>query len=244
MNLTPYEIARRGVEPLLPPLYGKVRKQLIRELGPERTSKKLLDVGGRKSPYTIGLPARVTIIDLPRESEVQKELNLGVNDQIVAKIKSRRSNVENVIFGDMTRSDIASEAFDMVVSVEVIEHVDDDERFVSEVSRVLVPGGKFIMTTPNGDFVKNTNPDHKRHYRREQLTELLARHFADVNVEYAIAGGPHRARGLRSWEVRRPLQTLSSVLGNVVNSVQSTANEIGERPFNTHHLFAVAQKEK
>jgi len=40
-------------------------------------------------------------------------------------------------------------AFDCVIAMEVIEHIDDDDRFVSEALRVLRPGGTLIFTTPN-----------------------------------------------------------------------------------------------
>ena len=41
------------------------------------------------------------------------------------------------------------DSFDVVIALEVIEHVDDDDRFVSEALRVTRPGGKVIYTTPN-----------------------------------------------------------------------------------------------
>ena len=43
----------------------------------------------------------------------------------------------------------ADGVFDCVIALEVIEHVDDDDKFVSEGLRVLRPGGKLIFTTPN-----------------------------------------------------------------------------------------------
>ncbi|MGB8363056.1 MAG: class I SAM-dependent methyltransferase [Rhizomicrobium sp.] len=41
------------------------------------------------------------------------------------------------------------ETFDVVYSMEVIEHVEGHRNFISEVARVLKPGGWFVMTTPN-----------------------------------------------------------------------------------------------
>lgn len=40
-------------------------------------------------------------------------------------------------------------AFDLVYSVEVFEHLEDQFRFLTEVRRVLRPGGRFLFTTPN-----------------------------------------------------------------------------------------------
>lgn len=242
MAIKLYEIARRGLEPLLPPLYKQVRLRLLDEVGKEGGRPLVLDVGGRKSPYTIGVPARVTVIDLPRNTELQNALNLGINERIVSSLKRRRSNIDNFIFGDMTKSDLPSGSYDLIVSVEVLEHVEEDEKFVSEVHRVLKPGGRFIMTTPNGDFVENKNPDHKRHYKREQLTALLERHFATVNVEYAVAGGVYRKLGLKSWSIQHPMQTVSSAVGNIINSVQSSRKNIPQMAVGTHHLFAIAEK--
>ncbi|MGB7201850.1 MAG: class I SAM-dependent methyltransferase [Pyrinomonadaceae bacterium] len=237
-----YEVARKGLEPFLPPLYKHVRQRLLAEIRTTTEYPAILDVGGRKSPYTIGVRARVSIIDLPRTTDLQSALNLGVSESMSQQIKSKRSNIESVILGDMTNSDLPSDFYDIVVSVEVLEHVDEDERFVSEVSRVLKPGGRFIMTTPNGDFVQNHNPDHKRHYKRDELTSLLAEHLEEVNVEYAIAGGYFRKLGLRSWSASRPVWTASSIIGNIVNSVQSSRKNIGNKAIGTHHLIASARK--
>ncbi len=242
MTIKLYEVARKGLEPFLPPLYKQVRVKLLREIRKFSAFPSILDVGGRKSPYTIGVPGRITIIDLPRNTEVQSELNLGINESIVNGIKNRRSNIERLIIGDMTKSGLPSESFDLAISVEVLEHVQDDEKFVSEVCRVLKPGGRFIMTTPNGDFVENKNPDHKRHYKRQQLNGLLEKYFTSVEVEYAIAGGRYRKIGLKAWSLHRPLQTVSSAFGNIVNSYQSSRKDIKDQAIGTHHLIAVAEK--
>lgn len=243
MTLKLYEVARRSLEPFLPPLYKQVRVKLLGEIAKLQPGvPTILDVGGRKSPYTIGLPAHITIIDLPRSTELQSALNLGIDESIAKSIKTRRSNIDRLILGDMNNSGFATESFDLVVSVEVLEHVEDDERFVSEVNRVLKPGGSFIMTTPNGDYVENQNPDHKRHYTRHQLFALLQKHFENVRIEYAIVGGRYRKVGLMPWSLNRPMQTVSSAFGNVVNSFQSSRKDIKDRAIGTYHLIAVAEK--
>ena len=130
-------------------------------------------MGGRKSHYTIGRNADVTVTDLPRVTDVQRQLNLGVTDGMQMELRRRRSNVVAFLYEDMTKSALRDASFDLVLAVEVLEHVHEDDRFVREACRVLRPGGAFIMSTPNGDFVANHNPDHVRHYRRAQLDTLL-----------------------------------------------------------------------
>lgn len=239
-----YETGRLIAEPFLPPLYRQVRVRLRELISRRQTAPKILDVGGRKSPYTIGLPARITVIDLPRESEIQKQLNLGVNAEVIDRILKKRSNIEAIVLGDMTRSHLPGNSFDFAVAVEVLEHVEEDELFVKETARVLKNGGAFLMTTPNGDWVENKNPDHKRHYKRRQLKDLLEKYFDDVTVEYAIIGGRCRRLGLKSWSPQKPLQTVGSIIGNVVNSIQSSPESIKYQPEKTFHLVAVAVKGK
>lgn len=243
--ITVHETIQLLAMPFLPALKGKVRSDLsalVSESGSRELN--LLDVGARRSPYTIGLPAKVTLLDMPRESELQKSRHLGLTDEMTAQLKRRRSNVSEIVFEDMTKCSQPTGTFDGVVSVEVIEHIPDDEAFVEQIARVLKPGGWFYATTPNGDYVKNEgryyNPAHIRHYTREGLTSLLSRHFTDVKVTYGIKTGKFRYRGLRTLKARHPLAALTSMASNVVSRIESRGLE--EQQKRTAHLFAVARK--
>ncbi len=230
------------LEPCLLPIHRIVRNRL-RELVKSFGSRPvILDVGGRKSHYTVGLEADVVVSDLPRQTQLQHQLNLGMQDELVKQLFARRSNIKDFIYDDMTVSQLSDASFDIVVSVEVLEHVQEDEDFVRNVHRILRPGGVFLMTTPNGDFVRNTNPDHKRHYKLKELEMLLSREFKSVGVRYAVVSGKWRQRGLRSWSVRKPLQTVLSMLGNIINYAESSSKEISIQPVGTCHLIAEARK--
>jgi SAM-dependent methyltransferase len=239
--LKPFELAYVCMEPLLPPLYAQVRKRL-RHLARGQRAFRLLDVGGRKSHYTVGVPARVTITDLERTTAQQVNLNLGVTDSMVAQTYARRSNIERILVDDMTESSLPDASFDCVVAVEVLEHVDLDVAFVQHAQRVLRPGGVFLMTTPNGDWVTVTNPDHRRHYRRVELKALLSACFDDVHVDYAIADGSLRQLGLRSWSTTQPLRTAVTMASNVANRWQSGRAYLRDQPVGTRHLIATARK--
>jgi 2-polyprenyl-6-hydroxyphenyl methylase/3-demethylubiquinone-9 3-methyltransferase len=44
---------------------------------------------------------------------------------------------------------LAAEPFDLITSLEVVEHVDDPAAFVAGLARALAPGGLLILSTPN-----------------------------------------------------------------------------------------------
>jgi SAM-dependent methyltransferase len=218
--MKPFEFFYLCCEPGLPALYPRVRKTLLNFSPRARVQVHVLDIGGRKSHYTIGIPAKVTITELERQSNVQRKLHLGMTEEISTQIQRRRSNIDHVVIDDMTRSSLASNTFDYAIAVEVLEHVEDDAAFIREVRRVLKPNGVFIMTTPNGDFISNTNPDHKRHYRAADLKNLLQREFDCVDVQYAIPSGKFYQLSLQSWSLRQPLRTALAVIGGILNSIE------------------------
>lgn len=78
--------------------------------------------------------------------------------------------------------DFASNTFDFVLSFQVIEHIRRDREFVREVRRVLRPGGKFIVTTPNALMSLTRNPWHVREYSAAQLRSLLECEFTEVEA--------------------------------------------------------------
>ncbi len=85
-----------------------------------------------------------------------------------------QSNVPPLPFED--------EAFDCVISFQVIEHIKDDAQFVSEVQRVLKKGGLFIVSTPNITMSLTRNPWHVREYTAPEFKQLLATQFSDIET--------------------------------------------------------------
>ena len=51
------------------------------------------------------------------------------------------------------RSEFESEKFDVILSIEVMEHVSDLISYLEDIFRLLKPGGQFIWTTPCGNFL-------------------------------------------------------------------------------------------
>lgn len=70
--------------------------------------------------------------------------------------------------------------FDCVISFQVIEHIREDRRFVQEIRRVLKPGGRLILSTPNRLMSLTRNPWHVREYTAEEFSALLSEGFGRI----------------------------------------------------------------
>ena len=80
-------------------------------------------------------------------------------------------------------------SFDWVISFQVIEHIRDDRAFVAEIHRVLRPGGRFLVTTPNAPMSLTRNPWHVREYTPEELRRLLLGPFSEVEALGVFGNG-------------------------------------------------------
>lgn len=105
---------------------------------------------------------------------------LDISAPAVAKLRGRGAQV---VLGKVTCLPFADSSFDLVCGFDIIEHVDDDDGALSEVSRTAKPGGTILISMPLhparwtsfDDFV-----GHKRRYDPPQLLSKLARHHLVV----------------------------------------------------------------
>ncbi len=78
-------------------------------------------------------------------------------------------------------SEFADGSFGVVVAFEIIEHVQEQERVLAEVARVLGEEGLLVISTPDrrayGDARGEPNPFHARELSLDEFMELLDSHF-------------------------------------------------------------------
>lgn len=78
--------------------------------------------------------------------------------------------------------ELPSDAFDVVVTFQVIEHIEDDALFLREIHRVMKPGGVALVTTPNRKLSLTRNPWHVREYLPKELETLAKPIFREVKM--------------------------------------------------------------
>lgn len=108
-------------------------------------------------------------------------------EPVIAKLQARYPSATFRAMNIPPLSGVPDNAFDRVISFQVIEHIEDDALFLSEIHRVLKPGGVALLTTPNRKMSLSRNPWHVREYLPDELGSLAQRFFSQVSVK-GIAG--------------------------------------------------------
>ena len=85
---------------------------------------------------------------------------------------------------DIAALSFDDDSFDLVVSFETIEHVQDADAALSELGRVLAPGGLLLISTPNTHEYLVDNEFHTREFSHEEFAALLAERFPSVRLFY------------------------------------------------------------
>jgi len=147
----------------------------------------------------------------------------AIAQAVVRGVKASLGNVEE-------RFPFETESFDAVFAGEIIEHVFDVDAMLSEINRVLKPGGTFIVTTPNLAtlgrrllLLFNKNPHieisftggaagHIRYFIRSTLVELLKEHEFEVTNFVSDVVNFNASGALHSYGLARLFPSLGKTL--------------------------------
>ena len=192
------DLWQRLPEQLTPPDWSVRREFLLDEV---RSSDRVLDLGCGAGEFTAVLA----------NAEAHP---IGVDVAEAALVRARASHPEldfrlTPLDGPLPFED---NAFDLVWASEVIEHIADTGRWLSEARRVIAPRGRMLLTTPAHSRVhlalhgveRYSEPlgDHLHLYTRSSLRTLLEEFgFADVVVR-SVGGAPLMRRLLLARAVR------------------------------------------
>jgi len=143
--------------------------QLIREhLGP-LAGKRVLDVGCGKGRF-----ARVF-----HEQEPRAELwGLDISEEMLSYVP----HGIHTRAGAMTELPFDDESFDCVYATESLEHAVEIGRAVSEICRVVKPGGRIAIIDKNAEhWGRLDTPEWEKWFTSKELESLLRRHCREVS---------------------------------------------------------------
>jgi 2-polyprenyl-3-methyl-5-hydroxy-6-metoxy-1,4-benzoquinol methylase len=159
--------------------------------------ERVLDAGCGEGRFTAALAdagARVVGIDVAEEP--------------LRRARAGRPELDLRVLAPAGPWELQDASFDVVWAGETIEHVADTAGWLSEVRRVLRPGGRLLLSTPahgpltllwvalsRRAFASRFDPcsDHLRFYSRATLAPLLAQ-FGFAEIELRGLGGVPGAR--------------------------------------------------
>jgi len=108
---------------------------------------------------------------LAKEAENLGEYyGIDISQKAVEFCKKR--GVQNVKQGEATDIPYEDNQFDIVLTLDAIEHVEDDTRVLDEIRRVARPGGMVIVTAPAFQFLWGPTDVINQHFRRYRLKDL------------------------------------------------------------------------
>lgn len=134
----------------------------------------ILDIGcgdGVISEPIVKMGNQVTAIELPGVANL-----------------ARMCQVPSVLAGDAEKLAFASESFDVVLAVEVVEHMWNPQDFLNEAHRVLKPDGYLIVETPEGEAGLNYD-SHRHFFTVERIKQMIGERFTVCETKRLEATG-------------------------------------------------------
>lgn len=103
----------------------------------------------------------------------------------------------DTLYGSISQLPFADASFDLICAFDVIEHVDDDQRALAELSRVAAPAATLLLSvplhpkwwTPFDDFV-----GHRRRYEPAEILSLLSRNNFTITQSAVFGMQPKSSR--------------------------------------------------
>jgi SAM-dependent methyltransferase len=128
----------------------------------------------------LGLPAQARILDAGCGSGrnmvelAHHGIVTGVELSGTSVQLARERGAGEVLEGSVMDMPLDENSFDLTVSLDVIEHLEDDVGALRELRRVTKPGGALLVTVPAYQWLWSGHDEINHHHRRYNRRTLLA----------------------------------------------------------------------
>jgi ubiquinone/menaquinone biosynthesis C-methylase UbiE len=107
-------------------------------------------------------------------SELKNKANIsGIDFSEKAVSFCKMRGIENVILGGGEKLPWDDNRFDVVLVLDVLEHIEEDRKAIAEIHRVLKSGGMVIAFVPAFLFLWGITDEASHHFRRYTKQELV-----------------------------------------------------------------------
>ena len=122
-------------------------------------------------------------LKLIEEGGASGVVGVDIAEEAVARAAELNdSELVEVLQADVGALPFADDTFDLVVCFETLEHLDEQERAIRELRRVLRPAGLLAISSPNREVYPPGNPYHTHEFVPEELEQALASEFTNVRL--------------------------------------------------------------
>lgn len=111
------------------------------------------------------------LIDLLNQKFFKSVTGIDISEEAIKKC--RFSGIGRFFKERAERTHFKDEEFDIVVSSDVLEHIEDHEEAIAEWRRILRKGGRVICFVPAFTFLWSSQDVQSMHYRRYSKSELV-----------------------------------------------------------------------
>lgn len=111
-------------------------------------------------------------------------------DNKTIELAKKRYATGNIQFlrRDATNTQLPDATFDLIVSFETLEHIEDHAGFMKEIKRLLKPDGLLLISTPDkteySEKSGHKNPFHVKELNRTEFEILISASFRNFNMLY------------------------------------------------------------
>jgi len=200
----------------------------------DETGSRVLEIGAGTGRFGLQvakdyLDKQVIITDVLDES-------LDVARTLAAKLELQNVEYQKE---DVSGLSFPSNSFDLVIADVVIQHIENDQRAVNEMIRVLKPGGRVIITVMNSWNIHNLYKKlrgkkyeygYEKAYTKEELRNVL--HNAGAGV--IAQDGFYPAYGI--YRLKKHGKVFG-FLGRALNRLNRIIDPITGRIFSRHFGF-------
>jgi len=88
---------------------------------------------------------------------------------------------------DFNKSDFGENKYEVVISMEVIEHLTNAEYYLKNLVRALKPEGTLFLSTPNKKLSTGKNQYHIKEYTLEEMINMFKKNDIEVVDTYGIS---------------------------------------------------------